>query len=116
LSLPPLTPEPVRSKTFAWLKVRNVRFVDVALEYCCTENSPTEKYVCECLVLHFEAGRKVYQKWKDDGSGLLPNTTMHLNLHSPEAVVQDIYVQLQLEKHVLSIPNIHVHRTTPLPR
>jgi hypothetical protein len=87
-----------------------------ATTYCSAENAPTEKYVCECLVVHFESGCKVYQKGKGDGSGLLPNSIMHLNLHLPDAVVQDVYVVLELQRRVLVIVDIHTHTTVPLPR
>ena len=110
------TPEPVRAKALAWLKMRNVELGRRATAYCSAENTPTEKYVCECLVFHFESGCKVYQKWKADGSGLLPSSVMHLNLHLSDAAVQDVYVMLTLERHVLIIADIHTHTTVPLPR
>ncbi len=110
------TPEPVRAKALAWLRIRNVELGRKATTYCSAENAPTEKYVCECLVVHFVAGCKVYQKWKGDGSGLLPNSIMHLNLHLPDTVEEDVYVMLELQRHVLVIADIHTHTTVPLPR
>lgn len=116
MSLPPITPATVREKALAWLKLGNVEFSGPSLRYCTRPDGPTEKYILERLVHHFESGRAVYRKWKDGTAAMLPETIMHLNLELPLAADCDIYACLSLDRKTLIVSTLHGHTTTPLPR
>jgi hypothetical protein len=118
MSLPPLTPESIRGKAHAYLKVQNFKTEDSVVRYAEAQGF-TLAYLRECLLEHFESGRKVYQKWKPDGSALIPECVMQLNLELSETEVRDLYLQLAIVNHgreMLMLLQIHSHTTTPLPR
>lgn len=116
MSLPPATPADIRAKATAWLKIGHVGFADPALRYCIRPNGPSPKYICEQLLAHFESGRAVYRKHKDDTAELHPSWMMHLNLETPDADDAAIYACLVLEQRILTISTLHKHTITPLPR
>jgi hypothetical protein len=93
-----------------------VDFTGAALRYCIRPNGPSPKYICDQLLAHFESGRAVYRKHKDDTAELHPSWMMHLNLELPEAEDTDIYACLVLDRRLLIISTLHAHTTTPLPR
>ena len=117
MSLPPLTPEPVRTKAAGYLRAQNFDYTGKAIRFC-REKGFSQGYLYSCLRHHFESGRKVYQKWKQDDSELLPESIMHLNLELSDTDIKEAYVQLNIVKpnreklHV----GIHSHYRTPLPR
>ena len=117
MSLPPITPAAVREKALAWLKLGHVEFSGPSLRYCTRPDGPTEKYIIERLVHHFDSGRAIYRKWKDGTAILLPEAIMHLNLELPLAADCDIYACLNLDRRILIVSTLHRHTpTTPLPR
>jgi len=116
MSLPPATPAAVREKALAWLKLGHVEFSGPSLRYCTRPDGPTEKYILERLLHHFESGRAVYRKGKDGTTILFPEAVMHLNLELPLAVDCDIYACINLDRRILTISTLHGHTTTPLPR
>jgi hypothetical protein len=95
---------------------RHVDFSGPSLRYCSRLDGPTQKYILERLVHHFESGRAIYRKWKPGTAILFPEAIMHLNLELPLAVDCDIYACLSLEQRILTISTLHGHTTTPLPR
>jgi len=116
MNWPPPTPAEIRAKATAWLKIGNVSFSGPALRYCTRQNGPSQKYICDQLLDHFESGRAVYRKHKNDTAELHPSWMMHLNLELPDADDAEIYACLVLEQRILTISTLHKHTTTPLPR
>ena len=115
MNLPPLSPDAVTAKSLAWLKIPGQwNFSKKAIDYCLLHVELN--YVHECLIEHFKSKRKVFQKPKDDGSGLQLNTVMQLNLELPLAEKTDVYAWLVLNQFELTICNLHKHYTVPLPR
>ena len=117
MSLPPLTPEPIRTKAAVYLKIQNFAYTEKAIRFC-AEKDFSQSYFYSCLQHHFESGRKVYQKWKQDGSELLPECIMHLNLELSDTDIKEAYVQINIVKpgrEKLDV-GIHSHYRTPLPR
>ena len=116
MNWPPPTPPEIRAKATAWLKIGKVGFSDRALRYCTRLNGPSQKYICDQLLAHFESGRAVYRKHKDDTAELHPSWMIQLNLELPDADDAEIYACLVLEQRILPISTLHKHTTTPLPR
>jgi hypothetical protein len=118
MALPPLTPESVVSKAADYLRARNYREADSILRHSVAQGYSLN-YLRTCLLAHFDSGRKVFQKMKKDGRGLLPDTVMQLNLEMPDAATTDVYLQVALQdkpRGMLLIIQIHGHTTIPLPR
>jgi len=116
MNFPPQTPGSVKIKTLAWLKLGGKwGFGKKSLMYCSAQNVSPE-YIHSCLINHFQTNQKVYQKPKDDGTGMLPNSVMELNLELPGARTESVYVWMVLERFKVTICNLHTHYTTPLPR
>jgi|GEM_PF-1729494 len=117
MNLPPPSPAEIRAKATAWLKIGNVGFSDRALRYCTRLNGPSQKYICDQLLAHFESGRAVYRKHKNDTAELHPSWMMHLNLELSDADDDEIYACLILEQRILTISTLHEHSSTlRLPR
>jgi hypothetical protein len=124
IALPPLTPGPICDIARGCLAIQSYDPSEEVTRHS-TAQGYTINYLRECLLGHFEAGRKVFQKMKMDGSGLLPTCVMQLNLEMPEAKITDVYVQMAINEKKLNdqksikkllIIQIHGHYTTPLPR
>ena len=118
MALPPLTPEPLVKKAAAYLRVQNYEVAGPILRHSEAQGYSLG-YLRTCLLAHLDSGRKVFQKMKKDGSGLLPHVVMQLNLEMPDATTTDVYLQIALQdkpRGTLLLIQIHGHTTTPLPR
>lgn len=118
MRLPPLTPDPLILKASAYLRVQNYEVADSILRHSEAQGYSLS-YLRACLLAHFDSGRKVFQKMKKDGSGLLPDIVMQLNLEMPDAATTDVYLQIALQdkpRGMLLLIQIHGHTTLPLPR
>lgn len=118
MSLRPLTPDPVRETAKAYLRIQNFETEGRVVIFCDIQGFSLG-YLRQCLARHFESDRKVFQKWKKDGSALLPEYVMHLNLELPDTDIGEVYLQLAIVRRGrerLLLSHIHGHTTTPLPR
>lgn len=115
MAIPPLVSEAIRSKALAWLKMGNTHFLQDAVFFY-VRVGLTEAYIEDCLLEHFESGRKVFRKWNEPEGGLFGEEVMSLNLEVKDFNADGVYVILKAQNARLYVKNIHTHTTLRLPR